>query len=263
MDDRGEREAVMRTQTVGEFTPTHHALMMGWISKAVVEAVGEEEGERIIRGAVVRYGNQRGRRMAMRAEANGHPRTFADYVSYAEVKLRMADFKMEFLERSPDARGRTSRCPWSAAWAENGLMQYGRFFCMEIDKAVVQGFNEDLVLEVNSTLSDGAEYCDMTFRQADLTLKKMLGIAWKKAVRPGRTALMPWEYHVGHLYETLGEVITEELGERAGDVMAAALEDFTARYGEAATETVLAYRDTDFDQLPDPERHTSGHGGAQ
>jgi hypothetical protein len=45
--------------------------------------------------------------------------------------------------------------------------------------------------------------------------------------------------------------------------MAAALEDFTARYGEAATETVLAYRDTDFDQLPDPERHTSGHGGAQ
>ncbi len=70
----------MRTQTVGAFTPTHHALMMGWISQAVVEAVGEEEGERIIRKAVVKYGNQRGRRMAMRAEANGHPRTFANYV---------------------------------------------------------------------------------------------------------------------------------------------------------------------------------------
>ena len=246
----------MRTQTVGAFTPTHHALMMGWISKAVVEAVGEEEGERVIRKAVVEYGNQRGRRMAMRAEANGHPRTFANYVSYVEAKLPMRDFKMEFLERSPDLRGRTSRCPHSDAWAENDLMQYGRFFCMEIDKALVQGFNEDLVLEVNGTLSDGAEYCDMTFREADFTLKKMAGVAWKKVVRPGRTAVMPWEYHVGHLYKTLAEVITEELGEQASNVMAAALEDFTARYGEAATATVLSYHDTDFDQLPNPERHT-------
>lgn len=246
----------MRTQTVGEFTPTHHALMMGWISKAVVEAVGEEEGERIIRKAVVKYGNQRGRRMAMRAEANGHPRTFANYVSYVEAKLPMRDFKMEFLERSPDLRGRTSRCPHSDAWAENDLMRYGRFFCMEIDKALVQGFNEDLVLEVNGTLSNGAEYCDMTFREADFTFVKMAGVAWKKVVRPGRRAVMPWEYHVGHLYKTLTGVITEELGEQAGDVMAAALEDFTGRYGEAATETVLSYQDTDFDQLPDPERHT-------
>ena len=246
----------MRTQTVGEFTPTHHALMMGWISKAVVGEVGEEEGERIIRKAVVKYGNQRGKRMAMRAEANGHPRTFANWVPYAEIKLRMGDFKMEFLERSPDARWRTSRCPWSDAWAENDLMQYGRFFCMEIDRAVVQGFNEDLVLEVNSTLSNGAEYCDMTCREADLTAMKMAGIAWKKVVRPGRTAVMPWEYHVGHLYKTLGEVITEELGDQAADVMAAALEDFTDRYGEAATETVLSYQDTDFDQLPDPKHRT-------
>jgi len=246
----------MRTQTVGQFTPTHHALMMGWISKAVVEAVGEEEGERIIRKAVVKYGNQRGKRMGMRAEANGHPRTSTNYFPYAEIKLAMGDFKGKFLERSPDLRVRASRCPWSNAWAENDLMEYGRFYCMEIDPAVVQGFNEDLVLEVNGTLSEGAEYCDMTFREADFTFMKMAGVAWKKVVRPGRTAVMPWEYHVGHLYKTLAEVITEELGVQAGDVMATALEDFTGRYGEAATETVLSYQDTDFDQLPDPERHT-------
>jgi hypothetical protein len=230
--------------------------MMGWISKAVVAAVGEEEGERIIRKAVVKYGNQRGRRMAMRAAENGHPRTSTNYFPYVEAKLPMRDFKMEFLERSPDLRWRTSRCPHSDAWAENDLMQYGRFFCMEIDKALVQGFNEDLVLEVNGTLSEGAQYCDMTFREADFTAVKMAGVAWKKVVRPGRTAVMPWEYHVGHLYKTLTEVITEELGKQASDVMAAALEDFTGRYGEAATETVLSYQNTDFDRLPDPERHT-------
>ena len=46
-------------------------------------------------------------------------------------------------------------------------------------------------------------------------------------------------------------------------MMAAALEDFTDRYGEAATETVLSYQDTDFDQLPDPKHRTQGHGVTQ
>ena len=124
------------------------------------------------------------------------------------------------------------------------------FFCLEIDKAVVHGFNEDLVLDVNGTLSNGAEYCDMTFKEADFRLKKMAGVAWKKIVRPGRTAVMPWEYHVGHLYKTLGEVVAQELGDEAPGVMAAALEKFTDEFGEAAGDSVLAYQDTDFDRLP-------------
>ena len=247
----------MKTQTVGEFTPTHHALMVAWISRAVVDAVGEDEGERIIRRAVVRYGNQRGRRMAMRAEANGHPRTMANYFAYPELRLKRRDFKMEILERSPHARGRTSTCPWTVAWEKNDLMGYGRYFCLEIDRAVVQGFNDDLVLKVNSTMSNGAEYCDMTFMDANFTLPKMAGVAWKKTVSPGQSVVMPWEYHVGHLYKTLGEVTTEELGDDAADVMATALKDFTNRFGEAAGDTVLAYDGTDFDQLPDPERRSA------
>lgn len=240
----------MKTQTVAEFTPTHHALMMAWISKATVDVVGEERGEQIIRRGVVKYGNQRGKRMAMRAEANGHPRTMANYFAYAEVKLRKSDFKMEVLERSPHARGRTSTCPWNTAWEKNDLMDYGRYFCREIDRAVVQGFNHDLVLEVNSTMSNGAEYCDMIFMDANFTFPNMASLAWKKTISPGQSVVMPWDYHVGHLYKTLGEVITEELGDEAADAMAAALRDFTDRYGEAAGNKVAAHLNTDFDRLP-------------
>jgi len=251
------RRLVVKMQAVGEFTPTHHALMMAWISRAVVDVVGEEEGERIIRRGVVKYGNQRGRRMAMRAEANGHPLTMANYFAYAEVKLKRKDFKMEILERSPHARGRTSVCPWAVAWERNDLMSYGRYFCLEIDRAVVQGFNDDLVLEVTGTLSNGAEYCDMTFMDANFTLPTMAGVAWKKTVRPGQSVVMPWDYHVGHLYKTLGEIVAEELGDEAADVMATACDDFTDRYGEAAADTVLAYAGTDFDQLPDPAQRSA------
>ena len=188
--------------------------------------------------------------MAMRAEANGHPLSMANYFAYAEVELKRSDFKMEFLERSPHARWRTPTCPWTVAWEKNDLMDYGRYFCREIDRAVVQGFNDDLVLEVNSIMSDGAEYCDMTFMDANFTFPKLAGLVWRKTVRPGRSAQMPWEYHVGHLYKTLGEVIAEELGDEAPGVMAAALQKSTDEFGEAAGDSVLAYQDTDFDRLP-------------
>jgi hypothetical protein len=224
--------------------------MVAWISEAVVGAVGTEEGERIFRSGVVKYGNQRGRRMAMRAEANGHPLTMTNYFAYAEVKLKRSDLEMELLERSPHARWRASTCPWTVAWEKNDLMDYGRYFCREIDRAVVQGFNDNLVLEVNSIMSDGAAYCDMTFMDANFTFPKLAGLGWKKTVRPGRSAQMPWEYHVGHLYKTLGEVVAEELGDQAPGVMATALDRFSDEFGEAAGATVLAYQNTDFDRLP-------------
>lgn len=246
---RSDREAVVNTKTVEAFTPTHHALMIAWISRALVDAVGESEGERIIRKGVVKYGNQRGRRMALRAEANGHPRTIANYLAYAEVKTSSAT-KSQVVEKSPHARTHMLRCDWHDAWEDDDLMRYGRYFCMEIDRAVVQGFNDRLVLEVNGTMSNGADYCDFVFKDANLTLLKLAPLAWKRAIRPGKRAVMPWEYHVGHLYRTLGDVITEELGARAADVARTALSDFADRYGEPAAEIVLSYQATDFDQLP-------------
>lgn len=240
----------METQTAEKFTPTHHALMMAWISRAVVNALGEDEGERIVRKAVVKYGNQRGRRMALRAKADGQPLTIDNYLAYAEVKVKKGDMKSKIVEKSPDARTHVTECAWYDAWEEHDLMPYGRYFCREIDEALVRGFDEGLVLEVTGTRSNGAAYCDFVFKDAHFTLPKMAGLVWKRAVSPGRRPVMPWEYHVGHLYKTLGEVIAEELGEEAVDVMAAALNEFTDKYGEAAGETVLAYDNTDFDRLP-------------
>ncbi len=57
-----------------EFTEEHHAMLFALISKAVIERAGEQHGEAIIRKAVRQYGAERGRRMALRAQANRHPR---------------------------------------------------------------------------------------------------------------------------------------------------------------------------------------------
>jgi len=233
-----------------KFTPTHHALLTAWISRAVVNSEGAEEGERVFRKAIAAYGNQRGRRMALRAEANGHPLTMANYLAYGEWAAEKGEMEMKIREKSPHTRAHVLKCPWHTAWKENNLLPYGRYFCMEVDEALVEGFNKDLVLEIGGTQSNGDEYCDFNFKDANLTPMKLLGLAWKKSISPGKKVQMPWEYHVGHLYKTLSEVIAEQLGEKAGGIISTALKDFTDKYGEEAGRTVTSFENTDFNQLP-------------
>jgi hypothetical protein len=66
------------------FSPTHHALLFAWMSLEIIRRAGADEGECIVRSAVQRYGEQRGRRMALRAQANGHPLTMTHYLAYGE-----------------------------------------------------------------------------------------------------------------------------------------------------------------------------------
>ncbi len=53
------------------FSAAHHAQLFGWISRAIIGMAGEEQGTALIRRAVRSYGRERGRRMALRAIAEG------------------------------------------------------------------------------------------------------------------------------------------------------------------------------------------------
>ena len=121
---------------------------------------------------------------------------------------------------------------------------------MEVDEALVRGFNPDLRLDVNSTLPNDDTSCEFVFHDANLTFFNYLRLAYKKAVKPGKRAIMPWHYHLGHLYKTVSQVFVEELGSGGQEAADAALGEFAARYGQEAAEIVAAYHDTDFDRLP-------------
>ncbi len=236
--------------TMKHFTAAHHALLVAWISRAIVQATGEKRGEQIVRKAVVKYGKQRGRRMALRAKANGHPLTMANYIAYVEWKPEKGDMTQKILEKSPDLRMNIYKCPWHTTWKENDLMSYGRYFCLEIDQALVEGFNKDLRLDILGTHPNNADFCDLIFRGADLTAFNMAKLIYKKTIHPGKKAHMSWEYHTGHMYKTMGEVIRDELDKQADEILAVALGDFTEKYGEQAGRIITRYKNTDFNQLP-------------
>ena len=61
---------------------------------------------------------------------------------------------------------------------------------------------------------------------------------------------MPWEYHTGHLYKTMGDLIRQELGDKADEIMENALNDFASFFSEKYIAAIKKYQSTDFEQLP-------------
>ncbi len=232
------------------FTAHHHALLFSSIAESVIRCLEEENGEILIRKAVKEYGQQRGKRMALRAQKNGHDLTFANYFAYGEWEVPKSEMDFKLIEKNPHARLNVFKCPWYVIWEENNLLDYGKYFCREIDSALVRGFNPDLEIKINSTRTNDQVPCDFIFKDAGLSLFKMLGLAYKKKIRPGKKAIMAWKYHTGHLYKTLGDVIRQDLGDKADEIIRNALEDFSSLFSKKHIEIIKTYQDTDFNKLP-------------
>lgn len=228
----------MTSEKNGEFSPAHHALLFAWLSRAVVTGVGAERGEEIVRRATRRYGEERGERMGLRAQAAGDALSMANFMAYGEWAAEPGEAEHTVFVEDGKVRTEVHRCPWHGAWEADELMESGRLYCLEIDCALSRGFNPDLTLEVKSNLSNDNRDCEFVYHEGAVVEE-----------RKGR--VMPWPYHIGHLYWTLRRVIVEELGEEGEGAADEALGCFGERYGEEAVSVVESFRDTDFTRLPE------------
>jgi hypothetical protein len=232
------------------FSETHHALLFGWISEAVLEIAGQQKGEAIMRRATREYGEERGRRMALRVKTDGRKLDMINYIAYSEWKQDPIMFTKKIVEKRPHTRVHVIKCPWHTAWKENGLIPYGRLYCLEIDEAIMSGFNSDLKITVNGTRPNGAPRCEFLFYDTQLTFTTALLIGYREMISPGKKALLPWEYHVGHLFKTLKKVIETVSPGLGKSAVNCGLGKFAERYGDQAKRTVTAYQKINFDRLP-------------
>ena len=209
--------AISDQEVRARFGPECHALLFAWLAREAMRPRRDGD-EDVIRRAVWRYGVQRGSRMAQRAQAAGHPLDFLHYLAYSEWRARPEAFEITVLENAPHLHQQVYRCPWHQAWADADLMPYGRLYCLDIDRAVAHGFNPELVLEVNGTHTNGAACCDFVFREAGLTPERQAELDALR-VELGDSAVMGWDYHCGHLYQTLRNALIAAYGPE-GEAMA-------------------------------------------
>ena len=225
--------------------PGHHALLYAWIARGASLRAGEARALPTLRRAIWRYGLQRGRRMALRAQADGRPLDVMTYLAYGEWEARPGETSAQYVETGPDLQQRVLRCPWNNAWREHDVLRYGATYCLDIDRALLHGFSPALRLDVAGTLSRGQRQCDFCFRGAGLSVVDLDALAaLRREVR--ERAVRPWRYHLGHLYATLADMLPAGLGPLGEEAVEAGLAVYAQTYGQPAVEAIVALRGVDF-----------------
>ena len=131
------------------------------------------------------------------------------------------------------------------------MLPYGRLYCLEIDHALVRGFNPKLSMEVNKTLTIDGEPCEFVFHGASQGRANASAEINRRSASVAERTVQTWEYHCGHLYKTFNEVLVENFGRQGEIAVSRAMSAFADHLGEEAKLIVLSYLETDFDSLPD------------
>ena len=209
----------------------HHAMMFAFLAKHAIELCGEAGKEAILKGMTT-YGKERGARMAANALAHGDELTTMTNQAYGEWKPDY-DGQMEFgqLRTEPTLQTYISKCAWSDAWKKHNITEYGKYYCVNVDNAVYQGFRSDFVCTPTATsLSWGGERCEFDWGHP-LSPDEVRALAEKKK-ELGGSCMKDFNFHTAHLKHTLSKTLIEALGDNGKKAVELALEEYAETFGE-------------------------------
>ncbi|MGN0333009.1 MAG: L-2-amino-thiazoline-4-carboxylic acid hydrolase [Lachnospiraceae bacterium] len=217
----------------------HHAMMFAFLAKHAIELKGDAGKDAILSGMTT-YGKERGARMAANALAHGDELTTMTNQAYGEWKPDY-DGQMEFgqLRTEPTLQTYISKCAWCDAWKKHNITEYGKYYCVNVDNAVYQGFRSDFVCTPTSTsLSWGGDRCEFDWGYP-LSSEEVTALA-KKKKELGTSCMRDFNFHTAHLKYTISKTLIDTFGSDGEKIVALALED----YKNTFSEEYLAVLDT-------------------
>lgn len=209
----------------------HHAMMFAFLAKHAIELCGEAGKEAILKGMTA-YGKERGARMAANALAHGDELTTMTNQAYGEWKPDY-DGQMEFgqLRTEPTFQTYIAKCAWCDAWKKHNITEYGKYYCVNVDNAVYQGFRSDFVCTpITTSLSWGGKRCEFDWGYP-LSPEEVKTLADKKK-ELGSSCMKDFNFHTAHLKYTLSKTLTETLGEDGEKAVTLALKEYTETFGK-------------------------------
>lgn len=221
------------------FNERVHAYIAAKYYVHLTEKFGERGRQAFVHGTQY-YAGQRGRRMAQRAIRDGQELTQATYNYYGEW-VNTEEIKNEGIgnkmEATPEGTLKITQCPWYTQFKEMGLTEAGAEYCKHLDSAISRGFNPYLDYRVDQTLHT-ADYCIHRLNTGDISEGSGKG--------KNPAGLKNFEYHCAHSYWAYHEV-TEAIFQAEGmQVNEQVIEDIIADYGQEMADTILRYRNTNF-----------------
>lgn len=223
----------------------HHAWIVSDYYQLLLAQFGEA-GKRAFIQAAQTYGEQRGKRMAMRAIADGRSLGFLEYFAYGEYPSTEAFFEVKMWGEEGVVHEQVTRCPWADIFAQRGCKDCGDTYCREIDRAIVRGFNPELEVETESTQHYGP-CCRFYFRQPGIPADTL---EQAERLTAGRDDIqMPLSYHCGHVLHTFSDTVAGIFGERGRAITEQVLDRFEAKFGAEMTQELCSCASLDFDTI--------------
>lgn len=209
----------------------HHAMLFAYLSKHAIESCGERGKEAILKGMTL-YGNERGARMAANALANGDELTTMTNQAYGEWKPDYPG-QMEFgqIRIEPTLQTYIAKCAWCEAWKKYDITEYGKYYCVNVDNAVYQGYRSDFVCTpIATAMSWGGDCCKFDWGHP-LTPTENEQLAAKKK-ELGSSCMKDFNFHTAHLKHTICKTLLEELGDAADQIIQDAFSDYVTTFGQ-------------------------------
>ena len=209
----------------------HHAMMFAFLAKHAIELCGDAGKEAILAGMTT-YGNERGARMAANALAHGDELTTMTNQAYGEWKPDYTG-QMDFgtLRTEPTLQTYIAKCAWCEAWKKHNITEYGKYYCVNVDNAVYQGFRSDFVCTPTATsMSWGGERCEFDWGHP-LSQEEVKELAEKKT-EIGTSCMKDFNFHTAHLKYTVSQALIRNLGEKGEEAVKLALTDYVDTFGQ-------------------------------
>ena len=167
-----------------------HAWIVSEYYIQLVDKYGENGKKAFIQAAQT-YGEERGKRMAMRAIRDGRELDFNTYFTYGEYAATPEFFDVNMWCEKGVVNEQVTRCPWADVFARRGKKDCGAVYCKEIDKAVAGGwtrcsvcFSDPLYPEVAERIAENGFDVKVTLRENGMGMSSNV-VSWYNTKNKG------------------------------------------------------------------------------
>jgi hypothetical protein len=215
-----------------------------WIvSEFYIQLTGRygENGKQAFIQASQTYGEQRGKRMALRALRDKKELDFNAYFAYGEYAATPEFFDVNMWCEKGVVNEKVTRCPWADVFAKRNVKDCGVVYCKEIDKAIVRGFNPELDMKTAST-QHMESCCRFYFYHENVTEDTL-------EEKEAENAKMPLSYHCVHVWHVFDTVVQGIYGAEGKEISDKVLKSLENEFGKEASEYIRKKEGTPFDTI--------------
>ncbi|MFX0076854.1 MAG: L-2-amino-thiazoline-4-carboxylic acid hydrolase [Candidatus Hermodarchaeota archaeon] len=133
------------------------AQLFSCLAKQVINTLGRDEGEKLIKNAVEEFGFKRGKQIAEKVKALGKPLTFKNWLIYSDIDT--INFKPISSIEDGDFIAKIKKCTFFKGAADWGLENYSKLYCDYVDYKILEGYNPDIKLDLKQRQDTDTNRC--------------------------------------------------------------------------------------------------------